>query len=369
MSSYLNVVNDIKNSPDNIYFNVAMTNSSNQDGIAVYTANKTQPIVQNAEDYYLSIVSFSIPLDALPMLIMPILTTNGNINLTPLIIGIYDPVAPFTYWNNLIFQPEIFTTPPVIQSGTTTQIITPYHYVYNYQTLLNMMNQGLQTAYAAYVTANPLSPLTLPFFVYDPSTTLISLIADYGWISGPAIPSIIVNRDLSSYIDSMFYKVYPSTIPNESTEARIQVQDLGSNGYPLNLFPATPGHLKMTMNYSTMFLWASLKKILITTNSIPINFEQAPILNNLNPDQYNTFPILADFTPSITAAGDSREIAFYFSNQYRLIDLNLSGPLNKINFQIYWQDTNNNLYPLFISPFQEAAIKFVFSKKNLYKKN
>ena len=115
-----------------------------------------------------------------------------------------------------------------------------------------------------------------------------------------------------------------------------------------------------------MYLWASLRKIVITSGSLPINFEQSPIFNNNNPDQYNTLPIVADFIPANAASGDTREIAYYTSTFYRLIDLSSNSPLQKVQFEIFWLDKQNVLYPLKISTYQEVTLKVCFTKKSLY---
>jgi hypothetical protein len=355
----------ITDSPDNIYYNVSMVNNSITFGnLANYTSNKTIPLLDNADDYYMSIVSFSIPLNYLPLMVCPIQTTLNNTLNTPLVIGIRDFNANITYAQNLIYIPTLTEFPAPVQNGSSTPIITPYYYIYNYETIINMMNSALTASYNIFKLANPGSPHLCPFFIYDATTTLVSLIADISWVN--SLQSIVCNIAMYNFLDSMPFKTYAPTIPNETTDVVLQIYNTGNNGYPTNTFPVNPAYVRMSMNYSTMFLWSSLKKLLITTNSLPINFEQAPVFNNLNPDQYNSTPILADFTPSISQAGDSREIAYYFATYYRLIDLKSSGPLNKINIQIYWQDTYNNIYPLYIPIFQEATIKFVFTKKDLY---
>ena len=363
------LVNNLVDSPDNIYFNITMTNNSTiTEELATYTATKTIPLVNNTTDYYLSVVSFSIPLDDVPITICPIVPNQGNPNLTPLIIGIRDFTGSTTYFQNLIYTPTLADQPIPAQTSTTP-VITPYYYMYSYETLINMMNAALLVAYNAFKVVNPGSTHLCPFFIYDASTTLISLIADNTWNSTTSGQSVVCNRALYKFFDSIPFKTFSPTLPNAIGDICLQVYNMNNNGYPINTFPIVPAYYRMSTNYSTMFLWSSLKKLLITTNSLPINYEQAPTYNNQNPDQFNSIPILADFTPSISAAGDSREIAFYTSTIFRLIDLKASGPLNKLNFNILWQDTYNNTYPLFISPFQEVTLKFILTKKSLYKKS
>lgn len=376
-------VSKIKESPDNIYFNVSMTHTSDtgsRASRAYYIANKTIPLLDNADDYYLAVVSFSIPMDTIPIMLMPIIPGSGLNNTTPMIIGIRDFTTGNVYLQNLIFIPSNTELPPVDQT-TTFQIEDPYYEVYTYDILISMFNVALQKAFNAYNLANPGNPhiaFPCPFFKYNSATGLMSLIAHRSWIvpqdfnpinnvANPPTQLIIMNQRAYNFIDSMPIRSYSPTIPNEGYDIGLQIIDYGSNGFPTNTYPTPSTYIEMTTNYSTMFLWASLKKITIRSNSIPINYEQTPSFDNLNPDQYSTVPIVADFAPANTNPGDTREIAYYFANYLRLIDLNQAGPLNRINFQIFWQDNQNNLYPLFISYFQNATIKFVFTKKSLYK--
>lgn len=380
------IVNTLKDSPDNVYYNISIPHDNSiSDHLteAVYTAYKTTPIVPKGDDYYASIIRFTIPLDTIPLMIMPIIPTLGNIYTTPMIIGIRDFVSGNYYSTNLIFDPNANNLKPVIQQGTKTQIITPWHYVYDYETLINMYNTALLSVFTAYNTANPGNPhsaFPCPFFSYDASTQLISLVAHVSWAWGPnnlinptnpATQVIYVNYASLTYLDGMLYKGYND--PNVSADQpnfAFKIYNTGINGFPVNNYPTIPTYLKMSQDFSTLFLWNCLHKILIVTHSIPIVNEQIPILNNANPDIYNGFPVLSDFVPTGTNAGDSKEIAFYYpQSQYRLIDIISSAPLNKINIQIYWQDKNNNIYPLYISDSQAIEIKLAFIKKSLYKNN
>ena len=368
------LVQRIKDSPDNVYFNTSFTHKSfdgSNNSRAYYVANKTTPIVDKAEDYYMSIVQFSIPLDQVPILICPVLTTNGNSNTTPLVIGIRDFSANVYYAQNLIWTPELTNEPVVVQTGGANQIITPYYYMYSYETLINMFNSALQLAFTAYDTANPGNPhtgLPCPFFVYDANSQLISLVAHQSWIThNPLTQSIYINNEGYTFLDSLPSIIYPNSVNSAIEDNVLTVYFNGINGFPSSSYPTTPTYVRMLQDYSTLFLWASVRKIVITSGSLPINFEQTPIFNNENPDQFNSLPIIADFVPNVgQTAGESRQIAYYVSQFYRLIDLTGGTPLNKIQFEIFWADKQNNLYQLEISNYQEATLKVVFVHKSLY---
>ena len=234
-----------------------------------------------------------------------------------------------------------------------------------------MFNAALQLAFTAYDTANPGNPhtgLPCPYFVYDASTQLISLIAHQSWITAsPLTQAIYMNNEGYNYLDSLPSKIYPNSILSNIEDNVLTVYYNGINGFPTNAYPTTPTYIRMLQDYSTLFLWASVRKIVITSGSLPITFEQSPLFNNDNPDQFNTIPIVADFLPNVgNTAGESRQIAYYTSQFYRLIDLSGGFSLNKIQFEIFWADKQNNLYQLEISNYQEATLKVVFVHKDLY---
>jgi hypothetical protein len=373
----MRTIHKIKNGADNVYLNVSMVHDTN-DGLnpssSTYTANKTQPLIMDPEEYYMAIVQFSIPLDQVPILICPVLTTNGNINTTPMTIGIRDfSVTPNVYFQqNLIWTPELTYENPVTQQGSNAQTVTPYHYMYCYETLIIMMNTALNLAFTAYNATNPGNPhstFQCPYFVYDPATSLISFIAHNSWITAsPMITQgIYMNNDTYNFLDALPSKVYSRVGDSSNYDNVLTIINTGINGFgSAVVYPALPTYIRMTQDYDTMFLWTSLRKIVITSGSLPIKFEQAPIFNNTNPDQFNSLPIVADFIPANSRAGDTREIAYYTSTFYRLIDLTSNSPLQKIQFEIFWLDKQNILYPLKISSFQECTLKVVFTKKSLY---
>jgi hypothetical protein len=363
----------IRTSPDDIYYNISMTNNNtgsfNFAVPAVYTANKTVPILNKADDYYCSVCQFSIPLDTVPLTICPVLPTIGNINTTPMIIGIRDFTNNVYYPQNLIWTPELNEVPPVVQVGSLAQIVSSYHFMYNIVTMINMYNTALALAVTAYNLGSG-NNLSIPIFVFNPVTSLVSLIAKLSdWnTTNPQSVGIYVNTVGYNFLDSIPVQSYKSNQIGGTIDLVFKIYYDGLNGYPSNIaYPANPTYISMSMNYPTMYLWASLRKIIITSSSLPLNYEQTPTINNLNPDNYNSINIVADFIPQNDITGATRQIAFYStSGQYRLIDLLSSSYLNKIQLEIFWQDVNQNLYPLYISQNQEATLKLIFTRKELY---
>lgn len=134
-----------------------------------------------------------------------------------------------------------------------------------------------------------------------------------------------------------------------------------------NTIPTNPPkYYKIEQSYSNITYIAAVKRIIITTNSIPINSEFLPgkINDSLNPQ----FPVLSDYVPTIQKSEDIKSVVYYIPTaQYRLIDMINSFPLYRININVYWLDIYNNIFPLSMPPFNQASIKIAFLKKSLYK--
>ena len=366
------ITNTLKNGPDNVYLNISMVHDSSygsNPSPSSYIANKTQPLLNNAQDYYMAIIQFTIPLNQCPILICPVNTTLGNSNTTPLKVGIRDFSTGIYYERPLIWTPELINESVVVQNGGT-QVITPYYYMYQYETLINMLNTALTLAfndYNAMNVANPHFTHPCPFFVYDATTKLISLIAHQSWITAtPLTQAIYVNNEMYNFLDSLPVKVYSNLVNPTVKDNVFTIKYNGINSYPTNTYPTVGTYIQMIQEYDQTYLWNSLRKVIITSGSLPVNKEQTPLFNNFNNDLSNSIPIIADFIVGSTSAGDSREIAYYSTTTYRLIDINSNLPLTKLQFEIFWLTTNNEIIPLQISNSQAITLKLGFFKKSLY---
>lgn len=374
---------------DNVYLNVVFNHSpavyagtnptyiTNEDPeIAEYNVTKTLPILNKASDYFASVIRFDIPLSEIPILVMPIIPNQANPDLSPLIIGIFTrgagPSGVF-YSANVEYVPDN-DLPAPSQVGYPSQVITPYYYVFTYQALLNMINDTLSTLYVA----SGLQALwgaagnQPPFFYLDPVSQLFKLVVYVGFTKTTApvldTPEIYINAALLKYLNSFEVSFNGLNLPNGNDYTFILTGNTPNMAFYLpGTNPATtpPTYFQFTEGYISIQYWTSLRKIVITTNTIPINNEYVP--SNTNSSVSTSQPILTDFVPSIEFAGQGRSIAYYYpTGQYRLIDLLSDLPLQKIDLRINWEDTDGNFYPLYLSLFQQANLKMGFFRKDLY---
>lgn len=342
--------------------------------IASYNTTKTTPILNKASDYKCAVIRFTIPLDQVPLLIMPIVPNQGNNTLTPFFVGIsYEGV-------NYFFQLRYISTVNINIDGPEQnqpfQVITPFYYVYEYKVLIDMINFGLARAFAASPIPGLIgSTAVAPYIFLDPVTSLLSLITQpyFTILQDPPlteIPIIYVNTLLQTYIDSFPFIFQQNDNPY-------------GHDYEFSLLNVTPNQIYYPPNYAlsagsnpiqfyrwteefpTLQYWSSIRKILITTAGIPINAEAVPAFGN--GDINVSFPIIADYVPEIEGrTGESRTIAYYLpSAQYRYVDLLYDGALQKIDLKFFWQDRLGNLYPIQISAYQQIEVKMVFVRKDI----
>jgi hypothetical protein len=377
---------------DNVYLNISFIGNPGSSGNIPleYNVTKNTPLLDDASQYYATVVKFDIPLLLVPLTIFPVQPNQADPNLSTLQIGIrYNGV---NYLQYLEYQTlNNFTTP--IQNQPT-QNINPYYYIYSYDHMIAMINTALLTAYTASGILALLPTVTPPYYSYDANTKLIKLIVPNAFVSQSGslvgIPQIIVNYSLLQYLDGWTYKdisVLPpfslfavqlsgiaTSVPNPLGMSPIATLFQAStlNGQSLSTGSATPDYYTISQDYSTVQLWSSLRKLLFVTNTIPISFEYVPSNNNVsNNDGLNaSIPIITDFTPMIEDPKDIRSIAYYQPGgwgNYRLIDMISSKTLNSIDIKVYWQDIANNLHPLSIPAYSQANIKLGFIRKTLYK--
>ncbi len=376
--------------------------------VSDYGVTKTEPLLHNCSEYYCSVIRFTIPLDQVPLLICPIVPNqvallglpNVNPLLTPLIIGIQygPPNLPASFFSdNLLYIPENDFPPPL--QNQPTQVISPFYYIFAYQTLVTMINNALLIVYTNSGLAGLFPNFVAPYVEFDPISGLFSLVVPnfFTTLIAPAtsIPKIYFNIELETFLSSfnVFLNFPPAIHPFGDTFTFVLTPSLHNQFYPPGVVIPTPTspigvgalppapsfYYRYTQEYSVLEYWTSLRKILIFSNTIPVKNEYVPATNNLataiaiNPTNDSgvnvSYPILTDFVPNISfLAGESRSIAYYVpTSQYRLIDMISTNPLQKIDIRIFWEDRDGNLYPLLLSIFQQASLKIGFFRKTLYK--
>lgn len=183
----------MSSSPDNIYLDLSTVNSDNLGGgvkrSLQFNENRTNPILNNPSNYFLSVVRFSVdtPGVSLPLFIPKLLIdgVNDDVNRTCYTITLTmhsNGVLNNVLTGNVIWSPEdksasapkntILINPTTSQPYISTQdITTGYYSAYSARWWLACINSTLNSLW---IQTGSVSPS--PTFIIDAHTNLISLI-------------------------------------------------------------------------------------------------------------------------------------------------------------------------------------------------
>lgn len=274
----------------------------------------------------------------------------------------------------------------------------------------------------------PVGVINPPELIFDPATQLISLVVEKGYIAPASTAvgyvHIYINNLLSTFMDTFDFVINGQNTAN-GKDLQFVVEQRINNNYTINSGPIAIGTTNtstaitsaslftkkmsggiftasgvplnatatfnntssmtlsnaatatatvnativnnnfviMTQESPALFLWNSIRSLVLTTGTVPIKAEYIP--NSTQGSTSDNFiPILTDFEPLQSSGNDRSLIQYYPTSEYRLIDLRGATPLNTFDLQIYWQDKQQNRYPLYLPPLGSADIKFLLRKKS-----
>jgi hypothetical protein len=392
-----------KDKLDNVYYNLTIR-ALDKPILAEFFETRQDIILDDPNDYYMTIARFTVPLNSLPIFIFKIEEgiTQNDANKGSYSVSLVHNASGDVFTENLQFISENLSpvpVPPSLNNGK--QLISQYYYVYAYQHMINMINTALANAFVALQAMHPtIYSSNPPFFYYDENSELISLVAQKTYDNDgffinvspgpiqtlfPQEIKIYSNTILLTLLDSfdVFFEGYNNN-NNLTASFNIRASPFNRNVYfpnnvsptdllinPTNDLPPT-AFISSTQEYKSLIFWNSFRNLLFVTNTIPIKNEYLPTINSLNnPLQgegiNNFFPILTDFEPLLENAGNTRGLLNYVADgQYRLTDMQSNLPLRKFDIKLFWVDQDNNLYPLTLFPYTQIKIKFLFARKELF---
>lgn len=363
------------NDAENVYFNAILNGppaTGAIDGIpAVFDVTRTQPILAKPSDYFVSIVRMAVPLNSMPIFICPI---SVQPNTTPWVVGI-DYNGAY-YKQTVLWQTELYTTPQTGPFG-----LDWYHFCFSYGTFVSMINVAIAGAYAAFAAANPAAPQAIanqaPFLIFNPVTELFSWVWHQSWASLPpavyppaaGVARVGLNFSLLAVFDGFRTLLVNGSSPDPDDQANYVFEDTGDNTYA-----ALPNTRFTIQGFDTISLLANLRRLVVTTASLPIVPESVPgssptagIVSQSN--VASTLPILTDFVPQLDFSNDVRSNVYYVpSAQYRLTNLVSDLPLYRVQLSFWWQSADGTLIPIIIPRNQQVEVKLAFFKKSLYVK-
>jgi hypothetical protein len=129
-------------------------------------------------------------------------------------------------------------------------------------------------------------------------------------------------------------------------------------------------HQEMT----SIALWNPVASIVFASSLLPIIPTQTSApkdigsqSNNLTSggNNSNLLPILSDFSIAVDGNNQYRPMVEYNPGaEYRLIDMNSTTNLNRLDIIVYWKDRFGGLHPFQLQPGCAASVKLMFRRKD-----
>ena len=328
-----------------IYYNATVTNTTTDYTIATSTSYLSNPFLQRANDYKMSVIRFTIPGQNIPILIFK--PNYYQISLT---------------YKNVSYQQYV----SYIANNVLPTSDPEYYYVYSYENMLQMFNVTLFNLWTLVVAANPGDTFTYSAH-FELSNNLLSLYCTPEFEMSATHPIRII---LNIYIYNLMFSFPNQAFANQQYALLTYSTGLNNitNFQPPSylVYPSPPSGsingIQVTQEFTTLYEWNDAKSVIITSSNIPVRSENFPSNGNSsgNPNIQN---IITDYVLAASIGPEIRSNIVYIpSGEYRWSDLTSNSPLSVLDFSIFWVDRFQNAYPVYLSPNTNFTIKILFQK-------
>ena len=367
---------------DNIYYDICVSNLvtiNQKPPILQFIETQNSPFISQCEDYYMSIIRFTIDMPTLPVFIPTIQPNQSNSNLTTYSVTLSVDVGGVTYTQEefVIYSPQIQTLstplPPSKTSNGLQDNSTAYYQVYNYNWFIYLLNQTFYNCYnnlASQVTVGALPSTYAPQMIFNSSTNTFSLaIPDSGY--NYFVGNTDVN-DISIFFNPATFGLFftlPFNLVYLNNSENIQIisfNQLTSQSY-VGQYDTFDAYI-INEEYSSISTWTPITSLVFTSQTLPVvstNVSTPAIYINgsvFNQNgSSNVSNIVSDF---VADSGNYRDSLEYLpSAQYRYLSLLGNKPVNTIDFQVFYKDRLGSLSPVYLGSGCTATIKVLFTRK------
>ena len=344
----------IRDSDDNIYANVNIFNDTPQFIPAKTNLSSTQYLVDRADDFYLSLLEFTLPESSIKILTFKedfwsvTLEFNGNF-----------------YQRFLVFDPI---------SGSN---INPGE-VYSYQQFIDMINVAFEGAYQDLVAVEgAVPPPEAPQVTFSAEGGLCNLFlpAQYDpYFVNPAYdPNVDPYPTISIYFNNNLFSLFSHSWTvriigfdrPDGDDVRFTISDWVTNRYlpdPPNQALNT-GYYENKQQINTLSLWYDYYAILLISDDLPISnqyisLDETPILK--------TQKIIYSYNPIKEDPDKINKYKYVNDGEYRLIDLKGEKGINKISLRVAIIDKDGSLRQYFLPPNNSLNVKLGFFRKTMH---
>lgn len=376
-------LNQIKHSPDFVYYDVQLRNHGSERGLKsqqlTFNEQRDTPIINNCSDYKMSIVRFYLDTFALPSLFFQVQNNQANRDLGVYSVSMdYDDgfgggaigLVKYLNWIPQNTDAAVPLAPSATANGI--QPFSEYYYCHNYQYFINLINTALSVAMAEMRILVPgLLTVDDPFLTWDADTAKATIYARSSHFDSdnPIRVNIYFNRALYSLLSTFNY-IHNTVDVDRNQDYRILMRPF--KGEKVVVLPnvGIDAYIFSTQEICTVSQWTPISSILFTTNTIPITstFDSNPVIYiDGNPQRlsntYNSFSnIITDLVSNEFSM--KPDLLYNPTAQYRYIDLENDVPLVNIDINVYFKDRLGIIRQFLLVPGASASLKILFEKKN-----
>jgi hypothetical protein len=395
---------------DHIYYNINYTNAESgssidesgnivqlptdrKDLVFNFNQSRAAPYIQCPEDYYLSVIRFTIESPNLPLFtVQPIQGLDSDITIyTVTIMGTDgNPFKRQVRWTPEDSRLADPGSPSTYKIGDP---IDPYYYCYSYAYFITCVNDALAYCWATELGENILNS---PYVYFDVETNLFTLGGPVDFFrtnnNGEAFSStfsIYFNIPLYNLLASLPAKYVSKTITvtqpgkdNSQMDYRMilstgsslppgdtqpYIINTRNNPYTANL------DVYATQEYSTLPLWTPITSIVFKTSLLTTNPEiiGTPVVyvdgtRNINAGRQNAdiLNTLSEHSVDLKYGTEYKPFIYYEpSGEFKLTDLYGKNPIQDIDISVFWKDNFGNLIPFRLGIGCSSTIKILFRKK------
>ena len=354
------------------YYDIIVSNlntKSSSNPVLNFQESRSNPFVYSPQNYYMSIIRFSLDTCSLPIFVPTIQADQDDCNLSIYSVSMTYNDATVQVYMNFVPQDKTQSLPSSPKSTKTgLQIFSEYYYVYNYEYLISLLNITLATCFASLQTtySGTLPTANIPFLRWDSVNKIASLVTDQAGFNNSSSSSYI-----GLYFNNALYQLFssfPMLLQSTTSLTGLNYQ-LSCNTYGIATTENTGSYLAQILQqeYSTISIWNPVMSIVFTSNTMPIVSEQlsAPLvfLNGSTKQSTNTSNIANIISDFEANKGLYKPNLVYQPTIYRYKELIGNSPLNSIDISCFWKNRIGNMVPFYLNAGCSASIKFMFCLK------
>lgn len=332
---------------------------------------RSSTILKHPSDYFLTVARMRLDSTALPSFIPQIEIGQSDINKT--VYTFTMTYQSFEAKVNVMYEPTDKTVS--VNAPTTRMDMTnTYYFCYNFDAWVDMLNKALKTCFTALAGETTLPNGNAPFFIYDSSSSSITLAVDtvFGLdddsVANPI--KLYMNQAMAFLLSGL--KMNLVSLPDGKD---YQVNVKSEQGFETLKVNDTYDAYLLTEDFSSTSLWSPIQSIVLTTNTIDINSTLVTVPKVFNSNVVNLSSnndnvgqaVIMDLEVTQENGKEYKSSIYYSpSSQYRLVDCTGNSDLTQIEISIYWKSKFGELYPMYLFSGGSCDIKLLFIHKSMY---